>query len=202
MGNRYRYYDEYEQVSGPPRLFIDQDASLSGRLDVGQGRGNDPATGIKLRHAVISDSSFIGVLSRDVFKVYGPYDDILLGWFKSNRDVTTIIAYLDKTRIGFAMLSEPSDMYDLHDVSELLGIAVRPESQGKGIGDLLLHAVERRSASLNIQWIFLHTAVDNITARRLYEKSGYINLEIKKDFYPEGQDAVVMCKAVRRIFNE
>jgi len=196
---RYRHYNEHEQISGPSRFFVEQDLSLSRTLDEERDRGNALITGITLRHAAISDGSFIGRLSRDVFKVYGPYEDILLGWFKSERAIATIIACLDKTPMGFAMLSEPSDMYNLHDVSELLGIAVRPESQGKGIGSLLLHAIEIKSVSPNIIWIFLHAALENMKARRLYEKTGYINLEIKKGFYPEGQDAIVMYKAINRV---
>jgi len=149
-----------------------------------------------LRNAAISDSRFIGRLSRDVFTVYGPYEDILSGWFRLGNDVSTIIACMDKMPIGFAMLSGPSERFDLQDVSELLGIAVEPERQGKGIGGMLLRAIESRSEPLNIKWLFLHTAVDNMQARRLYEKTGYRDLEIKRNFYPEGQDAVVMYKAV------
>ncbi|MBN1627826.1 MAG: GNAT family N-acetyltransferase [Deltaproteobacteria bacterium] len=171
---------------------------MSGLQEEERNPGDSQAAKIALRHAVISDGNFIGSLSGDVFKVYGPYEDILLRWFKSERDITTIIACRDKTQIGFVMLSEPSDMYNLHEVSEILGIAVKPQSQGKGVGGMLLRAIEIKSASLNIKWLFLHTAIDNVSARRLYERTGYTNLEIKKGFYPEGQDAIVMYKAVKR----
>jgi [ribosomal protein S18]-alanine N-acetyltransferase len=151
---------------------------------------------VKLRNALFSDFSFIGRLSREVFSVYGPYEDILTRWFRSGDEVTTIIACLDKIQIGFAMLSEPSDRYNLYNVSELLGIAVEPGRQGKGIGSRLLGAIESRSAAIGIKWLFLHTAIDNIPARGLYEKTGYRNLELKRNFYPEGQDAIVMYKSV------
>lgn len=196
MGDRYRYYNEYEQNPGPAPYPVEQDDLLSGFLEEERAL----KTGITLRHAVISDCNFIGKLSRDVFNVYGPYEDVLSGWFKSERDIITIIACRDKTRVGFAMLSEPSDMYNLSEVSELLGIAVKPQNQGKGIGGMLLRAIEIKSASHNIQWVFLHTAIDNMPARRLYESKGYTNLEIKRGFYPEGQDAIVMYKAVKRIY--
>jgi ribosomal protein S18 acetylase RimI-like enzyme len=155
---------------------------------------------IKLRHAMISDSRFIRRLSRDVFTIYGPYEEILLKWFMTDRGVSTIIACQDNMQIGFAMLSEPSDMYGLQEVSELLGLAVEPKRQGKGVGELLLGAIDTISESLRVKWMFLHTAVDNVPAQRLYKRNGYRNLEIKRSFYPEGQDAFLMCKAVKRMF--
>jgi ribosomal-protein-alanine N-acetyltransferase len=196
MGNRYRDFNEYEHIMDPD-LFSDEiDASSSGILNQGQTGRNSSESRLTLRNAMASDSRFIGRLSRDVFAIYGPYEDILSKWFRLGNDVTTIIACLNKIQMGFAMLSAPSGRYDLQDVSELLGIAVEPERQGKGIGGMLLRAIESKSASLSIKWLFLHTAVDNMPARKLYERNGYKNLEIKRNFYPEGQDAIVMYKAV------
>jgi ribosomal protein S18 acetylase RimI-like enzyme len=196
MGNSYIYPDEYEQIEGPDHFSDEIDSSLSGIINQWQTGRISSEPPVRLRNAVISDSRFIGRLSRDVFAIYGPYDDILARWFRSGDDITTIIACLDKIQIGFAMLSDPSERYNLQDVSELLGIAVEPERQGKGIGGMLLRAIESKSASLSIKWLFLHTAVANVPARRLYEMAGYRNLEIERNFYPEGQDAIVMYKAV------
>lgn len=200
MGIKDKYYDGYEHISSPS-LFTDKTGEfLSDILNSGEPGDNVPESRVTLRRSMTSDIQFIGRLSGDVFKIYGPYDEILPAWFKSGNDITTIIACLGKIQIGFAMLSKPSDMYDLQDVSELLGIAVKPERQGIGVGEMLLRAIETKSATLNIKWVFLHTAVNNMPARRLYERTGYRNLEIKKCFYPKGQDAIVMYKPVKRIF--
>lgn len=151
---------------------------------------------VMLRRATPSDSFFIGKLAKEVFTIYGPYEKILSGWFKSEKGITTILACQDGIKIGFAMLGEPCSWYDLQDASELLGIAVEPEKQGKGIGRMLLRAIDITSADLGIKWLLLHTASGNLPARRLYEKTGYRPLEIKRSFYPEGQDAIVMYKEV------
>ena len=154
---------------------------------------------VTLRHSMISDSRFVRRLSKDVFTVYGPYEDIILGWFESGKCVT-IIACQDKIPIGFAMVGEPSDRYNLQNVSEVLGIAVEPERQGRGVGKLLLVAIDTTSASRNIKCLFLHTAIDNMPARSLYERVGYRQLEITRNFYPEGQDAIVMYKDLKSMF--
>lgn len=168
------------------------------RKQYGDNSSEDPP--VTLRYAIISDSGFIRRLSRDVFTIYGPYDEILSKWFNADKGVSTVIACQNSIPIGFAMLSEPSDRYDLQDVSELLGLAVEPKKQRNGVGELLLGSIDKISESLNIKWLLLHTAVDNAPAQRLYKKFGYTPLEVKRNFYPEGQDALVMCKAVKKIF--
>jgi len=174
---------------------------LSEFVEQKQTRGKlSKGSPVRLRYAITSDIRFIGRLSRDVFAIYGPYEDILSGWFKNEKGVSTVIACQDNMQIGFAMLNEPSERYDFQDASELLGLAVEPERQGEGVGGLLLGAIDSISESLNIKWVFLHTAVDNIPAQRLYKRNGYVPLEIKKNFYPEGQDASVMYKAVKRMY--
>jgi ribosomal protein S18 acetylase RimI-like enzyme len=196
--------NRFEKIIGA--LWDDADASSSHTdkdlSEYGLNLLRDPdqrRAGILLRRAGASDSLFIGRLSRDVFSVYGPYEDILLRWFKSEKGVETILACQDNVRIGFAMLGEPCLRYDLEDASEILGIAVEPEKQGTGVGRMLLEALDAVSADFGIKWLLLHTATENTPARRLYEKIGYRILEFKKNFYPEGQDAVVMYKEVRTI---
>jgi ribosomal protein S18 acetylase RimI-like enzyme len=204
MGNKYRYRDLDQEMNRRGRFTDEIDEYLLKAVhdEKMADLSSTPKSALRespitLRYAEISDSLFIGRLSKVVFTIYGDYENILTKWFKSDGCITTIIACQDQRQIGFAMLSEPFDKYDLQDVSELLGIAVEPDIQGKGVGDLLLGAIDRVSVSLNIKWLFLHTAVHNLPARKLYERTGYRPLEIKKNFYPEGQDAMVMCKAVK-----
>jgi ribosomal protein S18 acetylase RimI-like enzyme len=205
MGKRDRL-DQYREIDGPDHIFDEIDVSSSILFENNQAASltlpncPEPAgSRVILRRAAISDSRFIGRLSRDVFTIYGPYEDIISGWFRREKGITTLIACQDDVRIGFAMLGEPGSRYDLQDASELLGIAVEPDKQGKGIGKMLLRAIDATSVHLGIKWLLLHTAANNKPARRLYEKTGYRLLELKRNFYPEGQDAIVMYKEVQRL---
>jgi len=206
MGKRHRL-DQYREIEGHDHLFDEIDVSSSRLFENNQAASlalphcPEPAGfNVKLRRAATSDNSFIGKLSRDVFTIYGPYEEIISGWFRSEKSITTLIACQDNVQIGFAMLGEPGSRYDLQDASELLGIAVAPEKQGKGIGQMLLRAVDATSVHLGIKWLLLHTANNNTPARKLYEKTGYRLLEMKSNFYPEGQDAIVMYKEVQRLY--
>jgi ribosomal protein S18 acetylase RimI-like enzyme len=106
----------------------------------------------------------------------------------------TIVACIDGIPVGFAMIGDPFSRYDLRQLTELLAIAVDPEKQRKGIGGLLLSEAEKKATELGIRRIFLHTATGNLPARRLFTQAGYRPWEIKRSFYPKGQDAIAMLK--------
>jgi ribosomal protein S18 acetylase RimI-like enzyme len=200
MGNKYKR-NQYEDLISANKMYdgVDSfsDSILEAWSDLDFQVCGSTDSKIVLRRAVAFDCLFIGSLSREVFSIYGPYEEILSRWFKCEKGIMTILACLNNIRLGFAMLSEPSTRYNLPDASELLGIAVEPEKQGKGIGRMLLGAIDSVSSDFGIKWLLLHAAVDNLHARRLYEKTGYRVLEVKRCFYPEGQDAVAMFKEVR-----
>jgi hypothetical protein len=55
---------------------------------------------------------------------YGPYDIILTDWFQSERPFT-LLAVMEKTPVGFAMLRLPEDNpFASERIGELLAIAV------------------------------------------------------------------------------
>jgi ribosomal protein S18 acetylase RimI-like enzyme len=148
---------------------------------------------VSLGPAESFDVEFIKRLSRDVFDIYGPYEETIPSWFKSGRS-ETIVARAEKTPVGFAMLGLLNSRYDFHSVSELLAIAVEPQWQRKGIGESLLKEADRKAVEMGMKRIFLHTAMDNLRAQRLFTRVGYRPWEIKRAFYPQGQDAYVMAK--------
>ena len=146
-----------------------------------------------VRPARGNEGLFIKQLSRKVFRIYGPYEEIIPKWFGADI-TTTVIAIMEGQLVGFAMIGNPSKINELHHVAELLAIGVDPIRQGRGIGTFLLREVERKAVALGIKRIFLHTAKGNYYALKLFSRSGYIKCEVKRSFYPEGQDAFVMSK--------
>ena len=134
-------------------------------------------------------------MSRDVFDIYGPYGNMIFQWFES-KATETIIARMDGQPVGFTMIGQISGRHDFQHIPELLAIAVEPEKQGMGIGNMLLNKIEKKASELNIKGLVLHTATENIVAQRLFSRNGYKELGIKNNFYPEGQDAIMMFKEI------
>lgn len=148
-----------------------------------------------VRRAAGADAEYVRGLSNKVFHQHGPYEEIVGGWFDS-RSTLTILAFMEKRPVGFAMVSQLArEWYSLR-VFELLAIAVEPAKWRRGIGNLLMSEIERKIKVLGVKTLILHTGVDNLAGRKLFEKCGFMTFKIKKEFYPEGQDALMMYKDI------
>jgi [ribosomal protein S18]-alanine N-acetyltransferase len=78
---------------------------------------------------------------------------------------------------------------------DVLTIGVRPESQGRGIGAMLLTALLEEAGVRGCGEVFLDVRADNDRARRLYERFGFTAVGVRKRYYqPSGVDAIVMMK--------
>jgi len=203
MGRRGRFgkYGEIKRADRLRRARI-RTSSLH-RSDIkplGRGpsfkKSAEEKTGLRIRPAGPSDARFVVQLSGRVFHVYGPYERIIKSWFESGMTVT-LIGLLNKKPVAFAMISHLPHEENQQHVSELLAIAVVPEEQRMGIGEMLLKEMERKAAEMNTKELFLHTAEENMAAHKLFSKNGYYSWGIKKNFYPAGQDAVFMSKEIR-----
>lgn len=205
MGNRGRF-GKYGETKRFERLRQAKAASLplkATRTFIPKSIRSEPFRGkpsdrdkrrrITFRKAGFSDEAFITQLSGKVFSVFGPYEEMVPRWLMYDSTVTTI-ASLDNSPVGFTMLGDPFNRYDLRQVTELLAIAVDPKDHHRGIGELLLKEVDKKAVELGVSRILLHTAIENLPARRLFTKFGYRPWEIKRSFYPKGQDAIVMSK--------
>jgi ribosomal-protein-alanine N-acetyltransferase len=84
-----------------------------------------------------------------------------------------------------------------HDrISELVAIAVEPEKQKCGIGDLLMAEVLRVAESLEIASLTLLTAVENKPAQALFRKHGFTPWHVEKGYYEGGQEALMMYRVL------
>jgi ribosomal protein S18 acetylase RimI-like enzyme len=152
-------------------------------------------SGIEIRAARQSDIDYVVRLSEQAFRAYGPYEGLVPQWLET-APTETFIACMGVTPVGFAMIGQLSAAAGRGEVLELLAIAVEPEKRQKGIGAALMNNVEDRAAGLHARRVVLHTGTDNLAAQALFARSGYTPCEIKRRFYPAGQDAVMMSKVI------
>lgn len=82
------------------------------------------------------------------------------------------------------------------DEAHLLNITVKPESQGRGLGLVLLQHLMKRAYEINGRECFLELRDSNRSAYRLYERYGFNEIGRRRDYYPAvggREDAVVMA---------
>lgn len=103
----------------------------------------------------------------------------------------TVIENFGKV-VGFCILQP------VLDEANLLLMAIDPTMQGQGLGFQLLEQSIDLLKNHPVQ-IFLEVRESNIAAIKLYEKSGFHQIDVRKNYYPvaEGgrEHAIIMVKS-------
>ena len=84
------------------------------------------------------------------------------------------------------------------DEANLLLMAIGPAQQGQGLGYQSLEASVAMLKNNPVQ-IFLEVRESNLAAIKLYEKSGFHQIDLRKNYYPNSngsrEHAIIMVKA-------
>ena len=140
-----------------------------------------------VRVACEEDCTFIRTLSGEVFSVFGDYSEIIPQWF-ANQDVITLVYVKNGHPVGFAMLHVLS--------GEILAIAVLHAFHRRGIGSALLDHIQLLAGQLGLRKLSLHTAKENDVARLFFQKAGFTVIGAQEDYYPKGQEALIISKCI------
>ena len=104
---------------------------------------------------------------------------------------STVIEQAGKI-VGFCILQP------VLDEANLLLMAIDPAQQGKGLGYQLLDASIALLKNNPVQ-IFLEVRESNTAAIKLYEKSGFHQIDLRKNYYPHvngsREHAIIMVKS-------
>lgn len=103
--------------------------------------------------------------------------------------------------IGFYSGDNGVDGYILSSVvldeANLDRIAVKKDKRNNQIGKKLIMALEDALVKKGISSIFLEVRVSNAVAISLYEKMGFERINVRKKYYENTEDAIVMKKVLR-----
>ncbi len=96
----------------------------------------------------------------------------------------------DDDIVGYAFLWETFEM------AQLARIGIDPKSRNKGYGQFLLENLIQRAKEAECEYMSLEVRESNIPAIHLYEKNGFITVNLSKGYYPDGENAIVMTLAL------
>lgn len=125
-----------------------------------------------------------------------PWSEPFLARFLAQDGATAILARLraDEAPVGFALLR------CVADEAELLSIGVLPERRREGIAQRLLSACYDRCRAGAITRLHLEVAEDNMAARQLYARAGYLPVGRRKAYYARKNadpvDALTLARTV------
>jgi ribosomal protein S18 acetylase RimI-like enzyme len=84
---------------------------------------------------------------------------------------------------------------DLTDHAEILFIYVDPEYRRNRAGEKLMHEILAYGKN-RWQMIFLEVRVSNEPAKNFYLQQGFVSKGVRKRYYNDGEDALIMEKAL------
>jgi [ribosomal protein S18]-alanine N-acetyltransferase len=82
------------------------------------------------------------------------------------------------------------------DEGEIATLAVDATTRGRGIGKRLLNTLIVECAARGARQIFLEVRPSNATARRLYERLGFVEVGLRPQYYADDEAAIIMKKVV------
>ena len=116
------------------------------------------------------------------------------GWSKQNlldglngANLKGIVVFENDRLLGFLTYSANEDFAELND------ILVAPEERRKGVANALMGEFIALLKG-QTQKIFLEVRASNESAQALYFKWGFDKLSVRKKYYQDGEDALVLQK--------
>jgi ribosomal-protein-alanine acetyltransferase len=80
------------------------------------------------------------------------------------------------------------------DEVHLLNVAVHPDYRRSGAGRQLVQLVLDDAVAQGAASVSLEVRRENHGARRLYERMGFTERGVRKDYYGRGEDAIIMTR--------
>lgn len=80
------------------------------------------------------------------------------------------------------------------DEIEVMRVAVLPEYRRNGLAAKMIKKLESEWLDYNIVYACLEVREHNVAARKLYESLGFVPEFIRKGYYSDGENAVLMKK--------
>lgn len=100
------------------------------------------------------------------------------------------VAVFDSEVIGYVL--GRTEEKDEKTLGHLLNLAVEKKFRRRGIGSKLITEIEVYFRKRNAEGAWLEVREDNQGARKFYLYNEYRKIDYVKDYYPNGDDAIIM----------
>lgn len=83
---------------------------------------------------------------------------------------------------------------------EIIQLALNKAYQRQGLASMMIDYMIQDAQSSHIEFIYLEVEKDNLPALNLYKKYGFEAIHQRKNYYGQGQNAIVMRKEMSNVF--
>jgi len=120
-----------------------------------------------------------------------PWSEATFRGLLRRRDADMIVLHSGTEIVGYAAF------WAVLDQGELGNVAIAARWRGRGLGAQLVAEIIRRAARRGVRDVFLEVRPLNSSARRLYERFGFVLVGKRRNYYQEPtEDALVMRRSI------
>lgn len=142
------------------------------------------AAGAVLRPMVVADLPKIVEIEQAVH--HHPWSQILFERELENAVAWQWVCECAGEIVGYLCVWQVASEIEIHN------IATAPNWQRRGIGGHLLHRLIERARRSDVSDLFLEVRQSNRAAVSLYEKFGFKQIDCRRGYYHDGEDALLM----------
>jgi ribosomal-protein-alanine N-acetyltransferase len=84
------------------------------------------------------------------------------------------------------------------DVADVMTVAVRPTARRRGVGTAMLAELIEQAQRAGVPDVLLEVRADNDAALALYGRIGFSRVGLRRRYYRDGVDGLVLRRRVRR----
>ena len=143
---------------------------------------------IEFRQANKDDLIELSSLEAEIFS--DPWGEEILEHYLevSEKDKSTYVLFdeVDEKILAYVIIQT------LYDEMEIMRFAVVPNRRREGLGKKLLKLLTSKATELELKKIILEVNSINYKAINLYKSLGFIEVGRRKNYYKQGEDALLM----------
>lgn len=143
-----------------------------------------------IRYATEEDVFILETIEKELFQNHPWTAKEFLYEIKENPFAMLFIDERNDKIIGYV------DLWIQYEQAQIANIAVIKERQSEGIGNHLLQIACNSAKEYGCENVSLEVRTSNERAKALYEKNGFIEVAVRKDYYEDGEDALLMIKPI------
>lgn len=118
--------------------------------------------------------------------------------FESELD-NRISVYIVGRDIDSGAVAAYGGVWMMYDSADITNVAVAPEYRREGLGSEILRLLAKVCTERGIKTVNLEVKASNSAALALYEKFGFVRCGLRKKYYHNTDDAVLMCMETNEI---
>ena len=180
-----RWEPDYLRESGAERMWK-SGGGPRGRMREPDGPASEEDS-VRVRLATPLDLAAIAAIESRSFS--NPWHPDTFRSLLTRDGVRVLVAEEGEGVLGYAVL------WWVLEQGELANLAVREESQRRGIGSKLLDSVISHAMAEGVESLFLEVRVSNEKAARLYSLRGFEQISVRKGYYQNPrEDARILVK--------